>query len=109
MIVGTVRETKTEEHRVGIAIDVDLFHFLHVARLFAFAPEAVAAAAEIDFDHLRGGWLFDGDRRAGDLRGDPGPQVPFRLELARQLPQRPLEAAGAGQLVAAHAAADQSG
>ncbi len=37
-----------EQDGVGVAIDEDLAHFLDVAALLALAPEAVAAAAEVD-------------------------------------------------------------
>src|SRR5947209_20432817 len=36
-----------EEDRVGVAIDVDALHDLHVAALLALAPELVAAAREV--------------------------------------------------------------
>src|SRR5262249_62118542 len=36
-----------EQNRVGVAVDEDLAHFLHMAALLALAPQASAAAAVV--------------------------------------------------------------
>src|SRR6266550_3119723 len=46
-----------EENRIVVAIEEDFLHFLHVARLFAFAPELVAAAAKVDGPFRTNGFL----------------------------------------------------
>ena len=63
-----------QQDRVVVAIDEDFLHFLDIARLFAFAPELIAAAAEVDGAFGADGFvgvLEEGEEALGnDLPGE---------------------------------------